>query len=268
MPDILYPYARAQLLTPEATLPPGRGGEPRIRPSLYVDHTHGSKGTPEQIGRFFDHDDIVTEAHLSWANDGHVVQFQYLDRQADAQGAANGRAISGETQDDGIVDKPMTRQQIEAKSLFLAWAHLHPEIRLRLGRCTNATGDGVGHHSAFPSWNRNGHRCPNPVRERQLYDLVLPGAIYLVHTHAEQEDDMQTTDVIDTLTTPDDKGVWLLQRDGGVLTTGKAPFLGSYPGLPPAKRRGTRLFVNIRPVAGGGYELIADDGARYRFPPK
>lgn len=259
MRSLLYPYATQQLL-PEART------EPVIRPSLYVDHTHGSRGTPEQIGRFFAHDDVVTESHVSFANDGHVVQFQYFNRQADAQGAANNRAISGETQDDGIPDKPLTQAQIDSKSLFLAWLRI--EWGIPLVRCMNATGDGVGHHSAFVSWNRNRHRCPGPVRERQLYELVLPGAQFLIDTHhvlGKQEEPMQGTDIITALSTPKDDGAWLLQRDGGVLTKGKAKFLGSYPGLPASSRRGTRSFVAIEPFEGG-YRLIADDGSIYRFP--
>jgi hypothetical protein len=253
----LYPYATQQLLTPEST------SEPRIEPTLYVDHTHGSPGTPEKIGGYFDHDDVVTESHVSFANDGRVVQFQLLDRQADAQAAANDRAISGETQDDGIRDKPLTPEQIEAKALFIAWLSLEWEIPL--ARCTRAEGDGVGHHSAFPSWNPNRHRCPGPVRERQLYELVLPAAIHLRNTHLGLEDDMpKGTDIVDALTTPKDDGVWLLQRDGGVLTRGKAPMFGSYPGLPASQRQGTRAFVAIEAL-GAGYRLVADDGSVYRF---
>lgn len=77
----------------------------------------------------------------------------------------------------------------------------------------------------------------------------------------------QPTSVVAALSTPTDDGVWLLQYDGGVRTTGKAQFYGSYPGLPAKDRQGTRGFVAIEPHEGG-YQLIADDGAVYRFGAK
>ena len=60
-------------------------------------------------------------------------------------------------------------------------------------------------------------------------------------------------------------GSWVLGADGGGFAFGGAPFHGSYPGLPPAEREGTRSFVAIVPTSAG-YTLVANDGATYSFP--
>ncbi len=60
-------------------------------------------------------------------------------------------------------------------------------------------------------------------------------------------------------------GTWTVGTDGGVFPSGGAPFLGSYPGLPPAARQGTRRFLAIEATMTG-YAIIADDGNAYRFP--
>lgn len=60
--------------------------------------------------------------------------------------------------------------------------------------------------------------------------------------------------------------VWVVGRDGGVGAYNGAPYWGSYPGLPPEQRQGTRAFLAIDPdIDGYGYTLIADDGAYYHF---
>ncbi len=59
-------------------------------------------------------------------------------------------------------------------------------------------------------------------------------------------------------------GTWVLTYDGGVRAEQGAPFYGSYPGLPPNERQGTRNFIAIE-RQGGGYTVIADDGSTYHF---
>jgi hypothetical protein len=63
-------------------------------------------------------------------------------------------------------------------------------------------------------------------------------------------------------------GVWVLTRDGGVRAYHRAPFYGSYPGLPPEGRQGgERTFVEIRPNDQGGYTLISSGNESYAFGP-
>ena len=129
--------------------------------------------------------------------------------------------------------------------------------------------------STCPAWTWRPYTGPNP-HEHHTHLSIQPTAInatglWFPPAPVHEEDDMpKPTDIVDALDTPADDGVWLLQRDGGVITKGRAAFYGSYPGLPPGARLddpkdGIRSFVAIKALAGGGYKLIADDGAVYRF---
>lgn len=266
---VLYPYATHQLLTPEATKPVTQGGEPNITPVLYVDHRHGFDASSQAVGRYFNQQAVKVESHVSFPKVGGVVQFQRFDRQADAQGKANGfrrpgntktlfGAISGETEDDGDADGLLTQEQITAKALFLAWLHIEWEIPLF--KATSDIGSGIGYHRQYTSWNPNGHACPNPKRVKQLYEKVLPGALWLVAMSQRQP---QATDIVDELTVGG--STWQLQRDGGVLTVKGNRFFGSYPGLPAAARQGQREFGSIE-AHDGGYKLVATSDETYHFP--
>jgi hypothetical protein len=82
---------------------------------------------------------------------------------------------------------------------------------------------------------------------------------------SQEEDVPASHHITGKLRTPSGKGEWLLQYDGGIITRGDARFYGSYPGLPPEHRRGTRGFYVIEPF-DDGYMLTATDGAVYHFP--
>lgn len=73
-------------------------------------------------------------------------------------------------------------------------------------------------------------------------------------------------DPVDALAAPGG-GCWVLTRDGGVRAYHGAPFLGSYPGLPPAARQGERTFVEIEANSMGGYTLTSAGGETYAFGP-
>lgn len=147
-----------------------------ITPRAAVLHTHGAKGNPAQIGRYFDREDVAHESHISvgWT---FSAQFMPLNRQADASWDANAFAISIETQDDGRPELPWNDYQVQVIARIL-W-FLHVEWAVPLVPIPSAYGAGVGHHSRFPQWNRSGHGCPGSAREAQLYNVVLPRAISL-----------------------------------------------------------------------------------------
>lgn len=267
-----YPYATMQLLQPEVRT------EPVIDPVLAILHTHGAKGTSQAVGRYFARQDVKVESTVSLPRTGGVVQFQYLDRQADANAAANGWTEGGrllgawsiETEDLGDPRIPLTPEQCSTASLFLAHGKDHYGLDLERARAVGRGWRGVGHHSLFDRWNPNNHSCPGPVRERQLYEQLLPGALWLVAAAAASKVDR--TEIVDELATPDGDGTWRLQRDGGVFTTGRARFYGSYPGLPAAHRAGNpdRLFAIITPYKRG-YAVVTDakrqaDREWYHFP--
>lgn len=166
----LVPFIRPQLLVPEAR-------DARvITPRVAILHTHGSKGSPEQIGKFFDRPDIGTSSTVSIGWDDSR-QFMPLDRQANANWDANSFSISIETQDDGNPLTPWNEYQVTmiARVLFF----MHQEWNLPLVACPSPYGAGVGHHSLFYEWNKSRHGCPGRAREAQLYNVVLPRAIQL-----------------------------------------------------------------------------------------
>ena len=108
------------------------------------------------------------------------------------------------------------------------------------------------------------------VRRGVMVDRKVP--TFLPDTIIEQAppDEERSEDMADptsALCAPNG-GVWVLTRDGGVRAYRNAPFHGSYPGLPPEGRQGTRTFVDISERDDGqeGYMLHGSDGALYRFP--
>lgn len=260
---LLYPYGTQALLTPENRT------EPVIRPVQVIFHSHGMKATNDAIGRYFDRDDVNIESTASIGYDGEFREFQYLDRQADANAKANGWSPAGgglfgaiSLEHEGVGgDEPFTHEQVVTDALFLAWANLHLGIPLTpVGKWDSP---GIGYHSMFREWNPNGHVCPGRRRVKQIYDEIIPGARWLV-----SQSDKRSTDIVDRIDFVDGKGAWLLQRDGGVITKGTAPFYGSYPGLGSAATQGgVREFGRIAQTATGGYVLVATSGERYQFDP-
>lgn len=98
-----------------------------------------------------------------------------------------------------------------------------------------------------------------------LWPAEAPDEIADAPDDKERSEDM--ADPVGAMCAPNG-GVWVVTRDGGVRAYRNAPFHGSYPGLPPEARAGTRTFVDISDRDDGleGYMLHASDGALYRFP--
>lgn len=67
---------------------------------------------------------------------------------------------------------------------------------------------------------------------------------------------------------PSGQGELLLDENGGVYDTGGQSFAGSYQGLAPEQRQGTRKFQNlVVDPKTGGYKLVSDKGEDYNFGP-
>lgn len=258
----LYPYATQRLLYPEAHR------EPVITPCLAIFHTHGFRGSSEAVGNHFDKESVGVESHVSVKLDGRVIQFMPFDRQADATGGGNGfrrggrlyGAHSYEAEDNPAYGNPYTQAQVTSLGMLLAWDHLHWGIPLY--RAGSWDGDGVGWHSLFLQWNPNKHACPGTRRVQQIPEVVDVARWFVALAHREQN----LTDVVDSVQYLGAR--WDLQRDGGVITHGGAPFLGSFPGLPPEQRQGVHRFGSIESVYGG-YVLTdtCPEQHRYHFPP-
>ena len=63
-------------------------------------------------------------------------------------------------------------------------------------------------------------------------------------------------------TTPDGKGYWLTQAQGGVFSYGDAPFEGSLPGL---RVTPAAPITGMAAASGGGYWLVGADGGVFAF---
>jgi len=262
MPNVTYPNASLQLLVPEHRT------EPEITPWQVFTHTHGFNGTSQAVRNYFAKATVNVEAHMSFPLAGQPIQMQYLDRQADAQGRANGfrlpshpgkllGAISCETEDRGDPNLPFSREQMEDMGLF--WAFVSMKFWIPLTLIKSPDESGYSYHRQFRVNNPNSHACPSMVRVEQLPD-VLDIAKWFVAVASKK-----STDIVASVTT--EVGTWDVQRDGGVLTV-KGPFLGSYPGLRPEQRAGNpfRQFKSALPRPDGGYTLISEADERYDFP--
>jgi hypothetical protein len=104
--------------------------------------------------------------------DGAVIQWQLLDRQADAQFAGNAYATSVETSDGAKINVRWSAKQMEAIIQLGVWWCKQTGNPAVLVKSPN--GKGFGYHSQFPSWNQNAHACPGSVRLIQYKNEVIP----------------------------------------------------------------------------------------------
>lgn len=262
MSNVVYPNASLQLLVPEDR------NEPVITPWQLFAHTHGFNGTSQAVRNWFNRESVNVEAHASFPLAGRPIQMQYLDRQADAQGRANGfhlpshpgkllGAISAEAEDRGDPKLPYSREQEEDLGLF--WAFCSMKFWIPLHLIDDPDESGVTYHSRFKVNNPNSHACPSPVRIEQIPDIINIAKWFVAMATKKG------TDIIATVKTT--RGEWKIQRDGGVLTV-KGPFLGSYPGLAATYRQGNpgRMFKGAVGRPDGGYTLISEADEKYDFP--
>jgi len=263
--DDRYEYGTLQLISPETR------SEPVINPWGFCFHTHGFNATSQAIGRYFDNDDVLVESHASNARDGKIYQFQFFDRQADAQAGGNGFTVPGrsglhgmvslESEDGGDPNTPWSKEQVASAGLLLA--RQHDKYGLELVPATAMYQNRVYYHSQFPQLNPNGHACPGRVRQAQIKDAIAAANWFL------SLKEPKATDIVDEFESQPGTpwvGKWRLQRDGGVLTVA-GRFLGSYPGLGPAATQGgTRTFGRFEARSDGGYNLISTSNERYQFP--
>lgn len=253
-----YEHATLQLISPEVRT------EPVIVPWGLYFHTHGFNATSQAIGRYFDNDTVNVESTFSGAEDGKIYQFQYWDRQADAQAAANGFMLKGrlhggtsvESEDRGDPRRPWTEATCVSFGLLAATQHLRYGLELALA--TAPRQNRISYHSQFKENNPNGHACPGPVRVAQL-PHIIDIAKWLLAAKAPKN-----TDIVDELRYPTGEH-WRLQRDGGVVTVAGGKFWGSYPGL-GIDAGAPRTFGTFEARADKGYNLISTSKERYQFP--
>jgi hypothetical protein len=134
-----------------------------------------------------------TESHFMTSPAGDIDQYQDTDRQAEANGAANGRAISVENADmgagfapwntnDGNAVPAFTPAQIEANARICAWAHTQHGVPLELVPDSKPGRRGIGYHRlgvvgyAVPGgeiWSSSKEKgCPGPKRIAQVPQII------------------------------------------------------------------------------------------------
>lgn len=106
--------------------------------------------------------------------DGVVWQWQDIGYSADAQGDGNAYATSVETSDGTNPATPWSAKQLAALVDLTVWWCRQTGAPARLVASTGQSG--IGYHSQFSAWNRNGHACPGSVRVKQLVSYVIPTA--------------------------------------------------------------------------------------------
>jgi N-acetylmuramoyl-L-alanine amidase len=143
--------------------------QPTIVPTQVVLHTAVGSGS---VFGYFNTPGINVESQLWVGLDGRVEQYIDSTVWADAQVAANPRAISIETADNGHPDTyPWQPPQVESLAQIIAWASRVHGIPIRL--CRNETDTGIGYHSLYKSWNPNAHSCPGPARIAQVPAILI-----------------------------------------------------------------------------------------------
>lgn len=124
-------------------------------------------------------------SHLWVSKDGHIEQYQRLDRSSWAQAGGNPYWWSVET--EGFEDEPLTGAQIRALAVWHNWCNAADAL------ATSPEGRGIGTHKmGGVAWGN--HECPGAIRAAQRADIIkLAQAI----RSGKLEDDMELTDRID-----------------------------------------------------------------------
>ena len=107
-------------------------------------------------------------AQFQVMRDGSAEQYVDTDDVIYHAYGASEWAIGIETEDDGDPSKPWTASQVGTI------IRLCRELGVPGQLLKETPSDGVGWHEQYPSWNKTAHRCPGPVRERQIRDVILP----------------------------------------------------------------------------------------------
>lgn len=167
----LYPGAVHKLLPESDT---ESDTQPRITPRAIIHHSAGGKGS--LYGWWQNPQSNGLECHFWIGDDGTVEQYMDTNVRADANGEANGFAISIETESTVHASEPWTAAQVEAIVALDDWLCRVHQIPRRL--MTSPTGSGLAWHVQFGApgpWTRaRGKVCPGPARIAQMTDEIVP----------------------------------------------------------------------------------------------
>lgn len=164
----IYPGAVLRLLPESAT-------QPRITPRAIIHHSAGGKGS--LYGWWQNPQSNGLECHFWIGEDGRVEQYIDTHVRADANGEANGFAISIETESTVHASEPWTPAQVEAIVALDDWLCRTHQIPRRL--MASPIDSGLAWHVQFGApgpWTKaRGKVCPGPARIAQMRDVIVPG---------------------------------------------------------------------------------------------
>lgn len=141
-------------------------------PNTIVYHTASDGRNTTSLQGWFNRPSTKASAHFFVDGSGRIEQ--YIDTADSAWSAfsANSHSISIETHDGGNPANPWNNAQLFALTVLTDWIIKNHHIPRQL--CTSPNSGGLGWHEMFSDWNHNGHRCPGPVREAQVRNVILP----------------------------------------------------------------------------------------------
>ena len=202
----------------------------RIRPRAVIVHSTAGRGS--LYGWWLNPDSDGLESHF-WVSLAGVVE-QYVDTavRADANGAANGFAVSIETESSPAATERWTDAQARAIVDLIVWCCRTHGIPPRV--MTSSTGSGLGWHVMFGApgpWTKvRGKTCPGPARIPQFRGEVVPAVQralgaqpqedpFPMLTDAEQRELLTLARRIDKATAAIQSGMTMLARQAGLAKT-------------------------------------------------
>ena len=163
---MINPSADQQLLSRNGSLPP-------ITPRVLIFHTAVDGTNTQTLRHVFERSTLASHFYVS--RDGQLQQYVDTDRAAAAQFDANAFAISVETWDGSATTGVIPRwsdAQVAAINDLARWCNRVHAIPLT--QVQTWDGSGIGWHSQFGRWAKDGHTCPTDVRIAQLRDEIIP----------------------------------------------------------------------------------------------
>lgn len=163
----LYPFAIHKLIPENYT-------QRKITPKAIIAHSAG--GEAELYGWWMNDQSRGLESHFWVARDGDVYQYIDTNVRADANGEANGFAISIETQSSVHASEPWDKAQLDAIIKLMDWICKTHNIPRKL--MAHKTDPGLAWHIMFgapgPWTSAKGKVCPGPKRIEQFKNIVVP----------------------------------------------------------------------------------------------
>jgi hypothetical protein len=163
----LCPFAELKLIPENAT-------QPSIRPRSVIAHSAGGEG--ELYGWWMNDQSRGLESHFWVGRDGRIVQYVDTEVRADANGSANGYAVSIETASTKHATERWDPPQAAALVRLIDWLCDTHDIPRTI--MATPTSPGLGWHVMFgapgPWTPSKGKVCPGPARIIQYQHEIVP----------------------------------------------------------------------------------------------